>query len=152
MSGQLRPSCCRRGYWNAIAYGSAAIWVVYVVLAYLQMYFYNPYDRYTDPIFHFLFYHVHLWYIHHLRWAIERWVWHQLPHPWMISLIRSQIPYEWIYFALAAAVQWIVFLGMLRLYWWTRRKPVTGWSALFAVLVMAAVVTLTNYLYHWRPS
>jgi len=149
MSEPLRSSCCRRGYWSAIAYGAAVIWASYVVVV-----CFGNGTYYTYEIDSFLGNRLHLCYSLRLYgWLYFHWLGPKIPFSW--ELWAMKFPFDFfamIFFAIAHAVQWVVFLGMLRLYWWTRRAPVTGWSALAAVFFMAAVITLTNHLYLWQPS
>jgi len=148
MKTLARSSCCRRGYWNAIAYGAAVIWAFSVILYTLLVLHsfraipdqYLPYltlplkiaDTFKYAYFPLIGPHeIAGWWLFGYSERMGLFF-----PPGMHMSIHCAVML--ISFAIFCGLHWVVFLGVLRAYWWRRRAPVTGWSALAAVFVMAA--------------
>jgi len=140
-----RSSCCKRGYWNAIAFGAAILWASYSAL-------WGLYDgsalgpRSADhPYQHMIWETVGI-----IGYAHAPAYLYVAPfYNWLLSLGLHPIAYRLIYAAnILELFQWILFLGLLRLYWWTRGRPVTGWSAIIAILAMTAVIAMSHAMLH----
>ena len=144
-------SCCKRGYWNAIAYGAAVLWASYVACWILYTAKWGDDDAISTfwPIMRTLSY------IHApgqpVADAFSNWLTPLFLSSGTAALggIRYVNISQIIFNVIPTGLQWIVFLGALRLYWWRHRAPVTGYSALFAVFVMAVVIGIFPYVYHY---
>jgi len=137
-------SCCKRGYWNALAYGAVAIWIfsVGLYILFLQVSYFTPYQPYIGLLFKIEQF---------FRYAYLPIILNDEPMIWWVahrtgltpaSSMNAYTVAAAISFAILGGWRWIVFLGVLRAYWGLRRAPVTGWSALAAVFVMSAFMTI----------
>jgi len=145
-------ACCRRGYWNAIAFGAAALWASTVALNTLTLPLrFSDYESLARvwKIIDILEYPCSpVWLFEDTRGQLTR-HFRQLAVDFKLSPLSTISLLYTIVFFFPYTLQWIVFLGVLRLYWWRRRAPVTGWSALAAVSVMAATILTCHILYHY---
>jgi len=147
MKTPARSFCCRRGYWNALAYGAAVYWALSVVCWSL----FPLYRTGFIPSLPHLPWRVALFNIQYVYFfpSVNGLLFElgDPLHEWLFSLFSGNMPPNvavalvWIIpIAVYYGLQWIVFLGMLRLYWWSRRAPVTGRSARVAILVMVGLM------------
>jgi len=141
MPDPAKPSCCSRcrdGYWNAIAYGATAATAAFVAMAFLSTITTQPsfrIDDISDNVGEAMFWF--LGNLHSLSRVLLGFV------DWFgvnLDLSGHRSGVQFLLIGLYISLQWIVFLAALRLYWWRRRAPVTGRSALTAIAVMAAVI------------
>jgi len=145
-------ACCKRGYWNAIAFGAAVLWVIPVVLNFLRtvLFMYSetvPMESQgLDNIYFFTAFRIHspamFWVNPVVQWITTI----ALPLPYNTAPLLSDVMFNVFFHAIVYAPQWIVFLGVLRAYWWLRRAPVTGRSALEAIFVMVTIIVVSHLL------